>query len=117
MQNSFEMETEAYKPALVDGHAHLDDLVDLPTSLQDAKEAGVIGIIGVGMDIKSNKEILHIAETNTRFVYPALGYHPWQITRYPSLSVFSSSSIRDGERKEDRESRFPLVFRLDCSLR
>jgi TatD DNase family protein len=73
------METEPYKLPLVDGHAHLDDLVDLPESLQEAKKAGVTGIIGVGMDIASNRKILQIAETNTRFVYPALGYHPWQI--------------------------------------
>jgi TatD DNase family protein len=64
---------------LVDGHAHLDDLIDLPTSLQDAKEAGVAGIIGVGMDIESNTKILRIAEANAQYVYPALGYHPWQM--------------------------------------
>jgi len=64
---------------LVDGHAHLDDLADLPTSLEEAKEAGVIGIIAVGMDIESNKKVFQIAEANTRYVYPALGYHPWQI--------------------------------------
>jgi Tat protein secretion system quality control protein TatD with DNase activity len=64
---------------LVDGHAHLEELNDLPKSLQDAKEAGVIGIIGVGMDVESNQKILQIAGANTRYVYPALGYHPWQI--------------------------------------
>ena len=79
MQNSFEMETEAYKQPLVDGHAHLEELDDLPKSLQEAKEAGVCGILAVGMDIESNKKILQIAEANTRYVYPALGYHPWQI--------------------------------------
>ena len=79
MQNSFEMETEAYKQPLVDGHAHLEELTDLPESLQEAKEAGVCGILAVGMDIESNKKILQIAEANTRYVYPALGYHPWQI--------------------------------------
>jgi len=64
---------------LVDGHAHLEELDDLPKSLQEAKEAGVCGILAVGMDIESNKKILQIAEANTRYVYPALGYHPWQI--------------------------------------
>ena len=73
------MEMEVYKPALVDGHAHLEELTDLPESLQEAKEAGVCGILAVGMDIESNKKILQIAEANTRYVYPALGYHPWQI--------------------------------------
>ena len=73
------MEMEPYQLALVDGHAHLEELGDLSTSLQDAKEAGVIGILAVGMDMESNKKILQIAGANTRYVYPALGYHPWQI--------------------------------------
>jgi len=63
----------------VDGHAHLEELDDLPKSLQEAKEAGVCGILAVGMDMESNKKILQIAEANTRYIYPALGYHPWQI--------------------------------------
>jgi TatD DNase family protein len=64
---------------LVDGHAHLEELDDLPKSLEEAKEAGVCGILAVGMDIESNRKILRIAEANPRYVYPALGYHPWQI--------------------------------------
>jgi TatD DNase family protein len=70
---------EINTPLLADGHAHLEELDDLPKSLQEAKEAGVIGIIGVGMDIESNKKVLQIAEANPRYVYPALGYHPWKI--------------------------------------
>jgi TatD DNase family protein len=31
------------------------------------------------MDIESNKKVLKITAANPRFVYPALGYHPWQI--------------------------------------
>jgi len=64
---------------LVDGHAHLNELSDLSESLQEAKAAGVRGIVAVGMDVESNKKILKIAEANTRFVYPAMGYHPWVI--------------------------------------
>jgi TatD DNase family protein len=64
---------------LVDCHAHLEQLDDLPKSLHEAKEAGVCGVIGVGMDVESNKKILQIAEANAQYVYPALGYHPWQI--------------------------------------
>ena len=73
------METEPNKPPLVDCHAHLEELEDLPKSLQEAKEAGVCGILAVGMDVESNKKVLQIAEANPRYVYPALGYHPWQI--------------------------------------
>jgi TatD DNase family protein len=64
---------------LVDGHAHLEELEDLSESIQEAKAAGVRGIIAVGMDIESNKKVLKITAANPQFVYPALGYHPWQI--------------------------------------
>jgi TatD DNase family protein len=33
----------------------------------------------VGVDLESNKKILKIAQENDGFVYPAIGYHPWQI--------------------------------------
>lgn len=67
------------KVSLVDSHAHLEDLDDLPEFLEEAKGAGVCGIIAVGMDIESNKKVLKIAEANSQFVYAALGYHPWEI--------------------------------------
>jgi len=67
------------KLSLVDSHTHLEELDDLPDSLQEAKAAGVCGIIAVGMDIESNKKVLKIAAANPQFVYPALGYHPWEI--------------------------------------
>jgi TatD DNase family protein len=73
------METEPNKPPLVDGHAHLEELEDLPKSLQEAKEAGVCGIIAAGMDVESNRKTLQIAQANPQYIYPALGYHPWQI--------------------------------------
>ncbi len=38
------MEKDIFKPVLlVDGHAHLEELDDLPKSLQEAKDAGVCG--------------------------------------------------------------------------
>jgi TatD DNase family protein len=64
---------------LVDGHAHLNEVSDLSGSLQEARAAGVRGIVAVGMDIESNKKILQIGQANNQFVYPALGYHPWVI--------------------------------------
>jgi TatD DNase family protein len=70
---------EVNRELLVDGHAHLEELDDLPESLQEAKAAGVRGIIAVGMDIESNKKVLEIADANPGYVYPALGYHPWEI--------------------------------------
>jgi TatD DNase family protein len=64
---------------LVDAHAHLEELEDLSESLQEAKTAGVRGIIAVGMDRESNQKVLRIAKENKGYVYPALGYHPWEI--------------------------------------
>jgi Tat protein secretion system quality control protein TatD with DNase activity len=43
---------------LVDCHAHLDELDDLSEALQEAKTAGVRGIIAVGVEVESNKRIL-----------------------------------------------------------
>jgi TatD DNase family protein len=67
------------KMPLIDCHAHLEELEDLSESLDEAKAAGVRGIIAVGMDVESNKKVLRITEENSEFVYPALGYHPWVI--------------------------------------
>ena len=67
------------KLPLVDCHAHLDEVDNLTEALQEARSAGVRGIIGVGVDVESNKKILKIAEENEGYVYPALGYHPWQM--------------------------------------
>lgn len=67
------------KITLIDGHAHLDLLDDLSGSLEEARESGVDGIIAVGMGIDSNRKILDIAGGNKKYVYPALGYHPWEM--------------------------------------
>lgn len=64
---------------LIDSHAHLDELEDLPDSLEEAKSAGICGIIAVGMDIESNQKVLKINAAYPQFVYPAIGYHPWEI--------------------------------------
>ena len=67
------------KISLVDVHVHLDQLGDLPNSLEEARAAGVRGMIGVGMDVESNRKILRISEQNKGYVYPAIGYHPWEL--------------------------------------
>jgi TatD DNase family protein len=74
-------ERQSEKVPLVDVHAHLDGVEDLAQSLQEAKAAGVNGVVAVGMDIESNKRTLRIAEENKRYVFPALGYHPWEIEK------------------------------------
>ncbi len=62
--------------ALFDTHAHLDQVGDLPSALEQAKAAGVIGIISVGTDRLSNEKTLRIASDYPGFVYPAIGIHP-----------------------------------------
>lgn len=62
---------------LVDTHAHLEEIEELPSGLSKAKEAGLIAIIAVGSDYQSNLEVLEIAQDYPGFVYPALGLHPW----------------------------------------
>jgi TatD DNase family protein len=70
---------EIEKITLVDGHAHLDEIEDLEDALREARETGVKGIVGVGVDRASNEKILAIAGENPGFVYPAFGYHPWEM--------------------------------------
>jgi TatD DNase family protein len=72
--------------SVFDCHVHLDQLPDPQSALQEAKEAGVAGLVAVGMDQKSNERILGWSRSYQGFVYPALGYHPW------SLAV---SGVRD----------------------
>lgn len=67
------------KIQLIDGHAHLDEVPDLDSSLAEAREAGVIAIVAVGSTAEANQKILEIAEANPGYIFPAIGYHPWDI--------------------------------------
>ena len=72
---------------LIDTHAHLDEIENLGTVLHKAKEAGLVAIVAVGQDIKTNKKILEIAGNYPDLVYPALGWHPWHIREAALYSV------------------------------
>jgi TatD DNase family protein len=61
---------------LVDSHAHLEELADLDSAIERAKESGVVAIVAVGSDYQSNNQVLEIAEKYRDFVYPAIGFHP-----------------------------------------
>lgn len=63
----------------IDGHAHLSELNDLRHEIGEARRAGVRAVVGVGMDLSSNRRTLAIAEAYPGFVLPAIGYHPWEI--------------------------------------
>jgi len=65
---------------VIDTHVHLDEFADPERVIQEAREANVIAMVAVGMDLASNKKILELARRFPGFVYPAIGYHPWKIT-------------------------------------
>jgi len=64
---------------LIDTHAHLDEISDTEKTIADAKAANVIAIIAVGSDIESNRKTLTLAEKYPGYVFPALGYHPYNL--------------------------------------
>jgi TatD DNase family protein len=65
---------------VIDTHVHLDEFPDPDKVIQEAREANVVALVAVGMDLVSNKKILELARRYPGFVYPAIGYHPWKIT-------------------------------------
>jgi len=72
---------------LIDTHAHLDEIEDLPVALGDASDVGVVAIIAVGTDYNSNQRVLEISQQYRKLVYPALGLHPWQLGEMESSEV------------------------------
>ncbi len=64
---------------LIDTHAHLDEIENLGQAIAKAKSANIIAIIGVGSDYESNQKVLQLAQAYKGFVYPAIGWHPWNL--------------------------------------
>lgn len=64
---------------MIDAHAHLHEIEDLDATLARARDAGLTGIVAVGMDLASNRATLELARRFPNFVHPALGYHPWSL--------------------------------------
>lgn len=64
---------------LVDSHAHLEELGDLGSAIERAKQSGVVAIVAVGSDYESNHQVLEIAGKYQGFVHPALGLHPGRL--------------------------------------
>jgi TatD DNase family protein len=65
---------------LIDTHAHLEEIENLEQVLAEAKLANIIAIVAVGSDCESNQKVLQLAEDYEGFIYPALGWHPWNIS-------------------------------------
>jgi TatD DNase family protein len=72
---------------LIDTHAHLDELKNLDSTLEEAKKAGVIAIVAVGSNHQSNIKTLEISQKYRSFVYPALGLHPWELGNLGTLEI------------------------------
>jgi TatD DNase family protein len=72
---------------LIDTHCHLDEIENLDSILEDAREAGVTGIIAVGINYKTNLKVLELAEKYSDMVYPALGLHPQELPEMDDAEV------------------------------
>jgi len=60
---------------LIDSHAHLDSLEELPEVLKRAREAEIEKIIAISSSLSSSADTLEIARTNEN-IYAAVGIHP-----------------------------------------
>jgi TatD DNase family protein len=81
---------------LIDTHAHLDELRNLDLVLEEAKKVGIVAIVAVGSDHQSNIKTLEISQEHRRFVYPALGLHPWKLANLETSQI--DDSLRSIER-------------------
>jgi TatD DNase family protein len=60
---------------LIDTHAHLDSLDDLPGTLARARENGIEKIIAISSDLASSRDTVSISEIYEN-VFAAVGIHP-----------------------------------------
>jgi len=72
---------------LIDTHAHLDELSNLDSVLEEAKKAGIVAIVAVGSSQESNIKTLEISQKHYHFVYPALGLHPCDLANLGTLEI------------------------------
>ena len=65
---------------IIDTHAHIDQLEDLPGALARAHEAGVSDVVAMSVDLDSMKKVLAIkGQYHQPKIHPALGIHPGQV--------------------------------------
>jgi len=60
---------------LIDSHAHLDSLEELPEVLKRAREAGIERLVAISSSLSSSVDTVGIARTNEN-IYAAVGIHP-----------------------------------------
>jgi len=66
---------------LIDTHAHLDQVEDYSLEISRARDSGIQAILAVSGDRISGKKTLQITQEHRGYVYPALGIHPWELTK------------------------------------
>ena len=65
---------------IIDTHAHVDHLEDLPNVLARAAEAHVSDIVAMSVDLDSMRSLLNIVGTyKMPRIHPALGVHPGKV--------------------------------------
>lgn len=91
--------SEHERYALIDTHAHLDEIEGSDEAIAEGRAAGLIAIVAVGMSYQSNQRVLDLAAKYPGFVLPALGLHPWEVSNeLPTLArslAFIEDNIND----------------------
>lgn len=65
---------------IIDTHAHIDQLDDLPGALDRAYQAGVSDIVAVSIDLDSMQKLMAINKEQGQLkIHMALGVHPGQV--------------------------------------
>ncbi len=65
---------------VIDTHVHLSEISNPEEAILEARKAGLSALIAVGSDKASNEKNLAFSKHYAGVVFPALGYHPWNIT-------------------------------------
>ncbi|MEM2146653.1 MAG: TatD family hydrolase [Candidatus Jordarchaeaceae archaeon] len=60
----------------VDTHCHIDLYPDLEDIIAHARQAGVVAIVAVSMNIESMEKVMEISNSYSNFIFPSLGLHP-----------------------------------------
>ncbi len=67
---------------IIDTHAHLDHVENLPEVLAEASRAGISSIITMGEDLASNQKNFQISrDFSAPRIYPGFGMHPGSVHR------------------------------------
>ncbi len=83
---------------IIDTHAHIDQLEDLPAALNRAHEAKVAAIMAMSVDLPSMQQTLSIAKQYMQpKIYPALGIHPGKVNEATQVQAidFLREHIKD----------------------